>query len=165
MTPWWVPIVAKAHVGAFYLDFSRDAPGIVGVYADFHVEGCAAGASNLYLVPVGIAYNGGALSHTVAHGIVEANLVEEFLHLRIEGGAAKDHLLKLTAEGIGEFCAELLLNGGTKDGDAPVELCLVDERLELALVHLLHHQRHCNDDIRVDLLEGLHYDLGAGDAA
>ena len=113
---------------------------------------------------MGIAYDGGALCHAVTYGIVETNLVQEFLHLRVEGGSSKDNFLKLAAKGVGELRAELLLNGGAQDGDAPVVLGFVNERLELTLVHFLHYQRHCYDDVRMDVLECLHDDFGAGDA-
>ena len=114
---------------------------------------------------MGVADDGGALRHAISYRIVEADLVQEFLHLRIEGGAAQDNLLELAAEGVGEFRAELLLNHFVQHGDMPIILGLVNEGLELALVHLLHHQRNRDDDVRMHLAESLHDNLGAGNAA
>ena len=114
---------------------------------------------------MGVADDGGAFRHTVTYGVVEANLVQELLYLGVEGGAAQDHFLELATEGVGKFRAELLLNHLVQHRDAAIVFGLVHQGLELALVHLLHDQGHSDDDVRMDLAEGLHDDFGAGNAA
>ena len=114
---------------------------------------------------MGVADDGGAFRHAIAHRVVEADGMQEFLHLRIEGGAAQDDLLELVAEGMGEFRAELLLDLRTQDRNAAIILSLVHKGLELALVHLLYHQRHGDDDVRMNLAERLHDNLGRRHAA
>ena len=92
------------------------------------------------------------------------DLAEEGLYLGVESRAAEDDLFEAAAECSDEAVAYLLLYGLGQQRNVHHGAGAVGYRLELGLVDLFHDERHGDDDVGVYLLEGLHYDLGAGDA-
>ena len=87
--------------------------------------------------------------------------MEEFLNLRVEGGASEYDFLEIATERGNQLAAELLLHDLVQSRYLEEELVLVDERLELGLVDLLDDERHSDDDARLDFRKGLHDDLRA----
>ena len=131
--------------------------GIFGIDADGGaVHGLAAGARDV-LGPVLIGKQRAGLGHAVAHEVRELDLPEDLLDLGIEGGAAHDELLHVAAEGLHEAVLDLLVDDLVDAGDLEEELHegLVDGRLDLGLVDLLHHERHGDQQVRLDVGECL----------
>ena len=156
-----VLVVAQEDVFAADLDLARLLVGVLGVDADLaarhrHAAGAAAG-----LPPLGVGDDRGALRHAVADGEGEVDLAHELLDLRVEGGAAEDHLLEAAAEGVDQAVADLLADHLVHDGDAHQRLVTVHHGLDLGFVHLLEDQRHGDDHVGMDLGEGLHDHLRA----
>ncbi len=103
-----VLVVAQHDIGTLCQDFSRDVLRIATVDANRHVESrLTAGAGNEVLIVL-VADDGGALRGTIAHGVSEPHVVQEGLHLLVEGCATNDDLVEIAAEGIGDLLADHL---------------------------------------------------------
>ena len=143
------------------LDLSRDILRVFGIDPHLHIQSRLSAGIQPRLVPMGISYDWGALRHSVSYGIWEPDAVEEFLDLRVEGGASEYDFLEIATERGNQLAAELLLHDLVQSRYLEEELVLVDERLELGLVDLLDDERHSDDDARLDFRKGLHDDLRA----
>ena len=116
--------------------------------------------------PVLIADDGRTLGGAVAHGVGEAYLLQERLHLLIEGGTADDDFEELSAEGLlhllADALAHLLRNDGHLQQQAHAWCLNLGEHL--FAYDFLDDQRHGNDDAGLDVGEGLRNDGGRGHA-
>ena len=52
------------------------------------------------LLPRSIADDGGALGGSISHGVGEVDLLEELLHILVEGGSSDDDLVEVATEGV-----------------------------------------------------------------
>ena len=156
-----VLVVTEEDISALNLHLSRNLVGVGGIDAYFATGNRLAAGALAGAEPFFVGDDGAAFGHAVAYGEGEVNLAQEGLNLGIEGGAAKDDLLETAAEGGDEPVAYLLLYGLCKQRHVHHGLGAVGDRLELGLVDLFHDEGHGDDYVRMNLLEGLHYDLGA----
>ena len=149
--------VADGDVLALRLDFTSDVLGIFGVDADGGaVHGLSAGTGHVF-GPVLVGEQRTGLGHAVAHQVGELDAPEEFFHLGVQGGAAHDEFLHLAAEGLHQSFLYLLIYDVVEDGDFGEELDagLVQRGFDLGFVDFLHHQGNGDEQVGLDLGEGL----------
>ena len=152
-----VLVVAEHQVGAAGDDLARYALGIVAEYLHLHaIYGHAHGGGHEVLM-VAIGDERGTLGGAVAARDGEADVDQELFHLLIEGSSTHDDFLDIAAEGFDHLVADGLLHLLAHHGHVEQEAYGVVLNLrEHALADdFLDDQRHGDDDMGLDVLEGL----------
>ena len=97
------------------------------------------------------------LGHSIAHSVAEPDLVETLLHLRIQGRSTHNVFLHIATEcsvqGRAHFLEDNLPQ--TRDMAQNLHRRLAESRFDGRLVDFFHHERNCQNQIRLDSLHGL----------
>ena len=152
-----VLVVAEHDVGASCHNLAGDILGVGTEYLHLHVAYGSAARAGLEVVPVAIGDERGALGGSISGGDGEVDALEECLYLLIEGCTASHHLVGIAAKGLHHHLTDALLHLLVDDGHVPqqshfVVLYLREHHLA---DNLLHHERHGDDNGRMDVGKGL----------
>ena len=155
----FVLIVAEHGVQSAGKNLAGNVLRIGRVDLHLHVVGCLAAGAWGEIVPVFVADDGGALRGAVAYSIGKFDALEELLHLLVEGCAADDDFVHVSAEGLEHLLADHLTHLLGDDGhlQQQAHTVVLHLREHLLADDLLDDERYGDDD------DGLHLGQGLGD--
>ncbi len=156
----FILVIAKHHVDASCENLARDIQRVWTVDDDLLMLGSLAARSWFKLMPVLIADDRRTLRSTIAHGVRESYLVQEGVHILIEGSATHDDLIEVATESLIHLVANLRV-------DLVLEKWSRAQHLHQRTLHLREHlllddlfydERHGDDNSWLHLCESLCYD-------
>ena len=126
---------------------------VLGVDAEF-VDRLAARTGHKLGPPL-IAQQRAGLSHAIAHRIGQVNLLEELLGVRVECSTTHDETFHSTAEGFYHFFARSPIDQGPQARDCQRHFCLLHRGFDGIGIDFLHHQRHRDHHVGLDVTHRL----------
>ena len=139
----FVLVVTQHHIESAREYLAGDIVWVGAENLDFLMNHIASAAAYDLLLIVIVADDGGTLGGSVAHGIVEADVVQQFLYLVVECSSAYDYLVEVASQRLGELVAYAIL-------DALAYYGHLHEHLHTHILYLWQHRlaHHLLDDER-----------------